>query len=177
MESFTTGTLPVAGAFRCARCGYVLNQTDAGALPACPSCDGQEFLRSSLVSSPAASIEATPAAAPSTLAAEARSRTASDAPHLAFRDGDEVRVVALETESTRIGRSLGAEIRFDDATVSRRHARVIRLGDGARVLDDRSLNGVFVNGRRIASHVLADGDEIAVGRHRLVFLLGATVAV
>ena len=42
-----------------------------------------------------------------------------------------------------------------------------------RVLDDRSLNGVFVNGERVEWRVLADGDEIVVGRYRLHFLEGA----
>jgi FHA domain len=76
-------------------------------------------------------------------------------------------VVPLERELTRVGRSLGAEIRFDDATVSRRHA-VIAIDDaGVRVMDDRSLNGIRVNGRQVESSPLADGDEVLVGRHAL----------
>ena len=62
---------------------------------------------------------------------------------------DDVRVFALQREWTRIGRSLAADIRFDDPTVSRRHALIVRQPDGLRVLDDRSLNGVFVNGERV----------------------------
>src|SRR3954447_13561113 len=54
----------------------------------------------------------------------------------------------VSREWTRIGRSLSADIRFDDATVSRRHALVASQADGVRVLDDRSLNGVFATGRR-----------------------------
>ena len=46
----------------------------------------------------------------------------------------------------------------------------MRQADGVRVLDDRSLNGVFVNGERVEWRVLADGDEIVVGRYRLHFL-------
>jgi pSer/pThr/pTyr-binding forkhead associated (FHA) protein len=61
-------------------------------------------------------------------------------------------------------------VRFDDPTVSRRHALIVRQADGVRVLDDRSLNGVFVNGERVEWRVLADGDEIVVGRYRLHFL-------
>jgi pSer/pThr/pTyr-binding forkhead associated (FHA) protein len=61
-------------------------------------------------------------------------------------------------------------VRFDDPTVSRRHALIVRQPDGVRVLDDRSLNGVFVNGARVEGKVLQDGDEIIVGRHRLSFL-------
>jgi pSer/pThr/pTyr-binding forkhead associated (FHA) protein len=78
--------------------------------------------------------------------------------------------VALTREWTRIGRSLAADVRFDDPTVSRRHALIVRHPDGVRVLDDRSLNGVFVNGARVEGKVLNDGDEIIVGRYRLSFL-------
>ena len=55
----------------------------------------------------------------------------------------------VSREWTRIGRSLAADIRFDDATVSRRHALVASEEGGVRVLDDRSLNGIQVNGRRV----------------------------
>jgi pSer/pThr/pTyr-binding forkhead associated (FHA) protein len=77
---------------------------------------------------------------------------------------------ALQREWTRIGRSLAADIRFDDPTVSRRHALIVRQPDGLRVLDDRSLNGVFVNGERVEWSTLADGDEIVIGRHHLHFV-------
>ncbi|MHB8491694.1 MAG: FHA domain-containing protein [Solirubrobacteraceae bacterium] len=90
--------------------------------------------------------------------------------YLAYEDGSEVRLVALTREWTRIGRSLAADVRFDDPTVSRRHALIVRQADGVRVLDDRSLNGVFVNGERVEWRVLSDGDEIMVGRHRLCYL-------
>ncbi len=90
--------------------------------------------------------------------------------YLAYRDGA-ARMVAfsLSQEWTRIGRSLAADIRFDDPTVSRRHALIVRQPDGLRVLDDRSLNGVFVNGERVEWSTLADGDEIVIGRHHLHF--------
>ena len=81
-----------------------------------------------------------------------------------------MRTVALTREWTRIGRSLAADVRFDDPTVSRRHALIVRQPDGVRVLDDRSLNGVFVNGARVEGKALSDGDEIIVGRYRLRFL-------
>ena len=95
--------------------------------------------------------------------------------YLAYEDSGRQLVVPLAGEWTRIGRSLGAEIRFDDATVSRRHALVVNEAEGVRVLDDRSLNGVFVNGRRVEWSPLRDGDEIVVGRHRLFYLDTATV--
>lgn len=90
--------------------------------------------------------------------------------YLAYEEGGELRTVALTREWTRIGRSLAADVRFDDPTVSRRHALIVRQADGVRVLDDRSLNGVFINGARVEWKVLRDGDEIVVGRYRLRFL-------
>jgi len=84
-------------------------------------------------------------------------------------------VTALTQEWTRIGRSLAADVRFDDATVSRRHALVVSQAEGVRVLDDRSLNGVYVNGERVEWAPLKDGDEITIGRHSLFFVDTATV--
>lgn len=72
---------------------------------------------------------------------------------------------------TRIGRSVAADIRLDDPSVSRRHALVVSEADEPlRVLDDRSLNGVFVNGELREWGKLADGDELAIGRYRLFVL-------
>ena len=90
--------------------------------------------------------------------------------YLAYEESGNQIVAALAQEWTRIGRSLAADIRFDDATVSRRHALVVSQGEGVRVLDDRSLNGVFVNGKRVEWSSLADGDEITIGRHALYYL-------
>ncbi len=100
----------------------------------------------------------------------AREQLEEPGEYLAYEDGGDAKTVALTREWTRIGRSLAADVRFDDPTVSRRHALVVRQADGVRVLDDRSLNGVFVNGSRIEWKVLQDGDEILVGRYRLRFL-------
>jgi pSer/pThr/pTyr-binding forkhead associated (FHA) protein len=105
--------------------------------------------------------------------AEVRERLEQPGEYLCFEDGGEARTVALTREWTRIGRSLAADVRFDDPTVSRRHALIVRQPDGVRVLDDRSLNGVYVNGERIEGKVLEDGDEIIVGRYRLSFLVVA----
>ena len=101
-----------------------------------------------------------------------RARTRMDEPgeYLAYEEDDEIKLVALTREWTRIGRSLAADVRFDDPTVSRRHALIVRQADGVRVLDDRSLNGVFVNGERVEWRALSDGDEVLVGRHRRVIL-------
>jgi pSer/pThr/pTyr-binding forkhead associated (FHA) protein len=101
---------------------------------------------------------------------QARAGISQPGKYIAYEDDDRAIVVPVEREWTRIGRSLAADIRFDDATVSRRHALMVSQADGVRVLDDRSLNGVYVNGRRVEWSPLTDGDEITVGRHSLFFV-------
>ena len=59
---------------------------------------------------------------------------------------------------------------FDDVTVSRNHALLVRRRDGLYIDDLGSLNGTYVNRRRIESHRLADGDEIQVGKYKLSYL-------
>jgi pSer/pThr/pTyr-binding forkhead associated (FHA) protein len=105
----------------------------------------------------------------------ARSSLTVPGKYLAYSENERAVVVAVSREWTRIGRSLAADIRFDDATVSRRHALVVSQAEGVRVLDDRSLNGVYVNGRRVEWAPLTDGDQITVGRHTIVFFDTATV--
>ena len=69
---------------------------------------------------------------------------------------------------SKIGRSSGADVLLDDPTVSRRHALVVLTDEGElRALDDRSLNGLFVNGERVEWAPLSDGDELEIGRYRL----------
>jgi pSer/pThr/pTyr-binding forkhead associated (FHA) protein len=101
---------------------------------------------------------------------ETRSGLGAPGRYLAYEQDGRHHVVAISREWTRIGRSLAADIRFDDATVSRRHALVANEEAGVRVLDDRSLNGIQVNGRRVEWSPLIDGDVLLVGRHVLHFL-------
>jgi pSer/pThr/pTyr-binding forkhead associated (FHA) protein len=86
--------------------------------------------------------------------------------YLAIEDGGEIVLFALgerEGMTLRIGRSTAADIVLDDASVSRRHAVIVHRGGRTMILDDRSLNGVFVNGERVGEAVLNDGDGIAIG--------------
>ena len=78
--------------------------------------------------------------------------------------------IHLKDGWTRVGRSLTADVRLDDPTVSRRHALIYRDEEGAKVLDDRSLNGVFLNGERVELSPLKDGDTLNVGRFSMHFL-------
>jgi hypothetical protein len=173
MESLTSGTLAGTGSFRCEQCGYVVTLAAADELPACPGCEGASFVRASLFAAgrfQRTADEAGSAQARAELVAAARAEVDAPGEYLAYEDAGRLRVVALQKEWTRIGRSLAADIRFDDPTVSRRHALIVRQPDGVRVLDDRSLNGVFVNGERVEWRALRDGDEIVVGRYRLQYL-------
>ncbi len=89
--------------------------------------------------------------------------------YLEIESGAQRRVVPLADEVTHLGRGLSADVRLDDATVSRKHAVIVRRGDDAVILDDRSMNGVWVNGERITEVTLRDGDEILLGRIGLRF--------
>ena len=71
---------------------------------------------------------------------------------------------------TRIGRSPDCEIYLDDVTVSRTHAVLVERDRGFYVEDQGSLNGTFVNRRRIESARLENGDELQVGKYRLTFI-------
>jgi hypothetical protein len=84
--------------------------------------------------------------------------------YLAFEHGDVTRLIALERPITHIGRGLIADVRLEDSHVSRRHAILALRGEGARVLDDRSSNGTFVNGRAVTVAHLVDGDVLRFGR-------------
>jgi hypothetical protein len=75
----------------------------------------------------------------------------------------------LEDRVTVIGRSSDADVRLDDANVSRRHAEVRRIGDGYSVVDLGSTNGTEVNGQRIQETALMNGDVISVGTTRITF--------
>ena len=76
----------------------------------------------------------------------------------------------IDRERTSIGRSPDCDVFLDDVTVSRRHAVVIADSRGTRIDDLGSLNGSYVNRQRIDTAQLADGDEIQIGKYRLIFL-------
>lgn len=70
---------------------------------------------------------------------------------------------------TRLGRHHESEIMLDDITVSRRHAEIEWTSNGYVVRDAGSLNGTYVNGRRVDEVALVHGDEVQVGKYRLIF--------
>jgi pSer/pThr/pTyr-binding forkhead associated (FHA) protein len=76
----------------------------------------------------------------------------------------------LGTEETTIGRSPDCDIFLDDVTVSRRHGVIKRKSNQLEIEDLGSLNGTFLNRRRIESGALSDGDELQIGKYKLTFL-------
>jgi DNA-directed RNA polymerase subunit RPC12/RpoP len=172
MKAWMSGNVAGTGTFRCTECDYPVSLDAVDELPTCPHCGGTEFVRASLFTTAQNTvIDVQEQVDGAEWLTDVRDGLAEPGQYLAFRTPSEDLVVfALAREWTRIGRSLAADIRFDDPTVSRRHALIVRQPDGLRVLDDRSLNGVFVNGERVEWSTLADGDEIVIGRHHLHFI-------
>jgi pSer/pThr/pTyr-binding forkhead associated (FHA) protein len=76
----------------------------------------------------------------------------------------------LENEQTTVGRSPDCDVFLDDVTVSRRHAEVLKRDRQFFIEDKGSLNGTFLNRRRIEAGQLEDGDEVQIGKYKLTFL-------
>lgn len=77
----------------------------------------------------------------------------------------------LDTDVTTVGRHPEADIFFDDVTVSRRHAEITRQGTAFELVDQRSLNGTYVNGERVDRAVLTNASELRIGKFRLNFFV------
>jgi pSer/pThr/pTyr-binding forkhead associated (FHA) protein len=78
----------------------------------------------------------------------------------------------LDADVTQAGRHPDSDIFLDDITVSRRHAEIVRSPQGYTVRDAGSLNGTYLNRERIEQAPLANGDELQIGKFRLVFFAG-----
>jgi hypothetical protein len=76
----------------------------------------------------------------------------------------------LDRDTTTVGRHPDSEIFLDDVTVSRRHAEFVRSESGATVRDLGSLNGSYVNGERVDERALGTGDEVQIGRFKLLYV-------
>lgn len=95
----------------------------------------------------------------------------TDGPSLVIRTGGRAGdSFTLESDRLTVGRQPDSDVFLDDVTVSRNHAVIVRRSDGLFIDDLGSLNGTYVNRRRIESHHLADGDELQIGKYKLTFL-------
>jgi pSer/pThr/pTyr-binding forkhead associated (FHA) protein len=90
--------------------------------------------------------------------------------YLAIEDAGEVVLMPLTGDIVRLGRSPANDVVLDDASVSRRHALLTRRGEVTVILDDRSLNGIRVNGVRRSEAPLKDGDMLLLGHVALRYI-------
>jgi hypothetical protein len=160
------------GGLVCEGCGYAISITVDDSVPECPACGGSSFKRARAFDRPTADIETVDVAdtKPEWLET-ARAEVRGLGPHLAWEEAGAVRTIPIAEGWAKVGRSSCADIQLDDPTVSRRHALVVRTEDGRlKALDDRSLNGLFVNGDHVEWTALADGDELEIGRFKLYVL-------
>jgi DNA-directed RNA polymerase subunit RPC12/RpoP len=173
--------MPGEGTYFCLLCGTQLALHETDPLPECPKCGTARFRRDSIFASlqehgsATATVEfaLTAEREPPAWLGEALEKLTEPGFHLAMRERSETLTFSLGNDWSRIGRCTTAEIFLDDPSVSRRHAMIATESDKPpRVLDDRSLNGVLVNGRKVDWAELKPGDELTIGRYRL-FLLQA----
>jgi hypothetical protein len=171
-EVHRAGERTVAGSLTCLGCGYSLALSAVDSLPRCPVCGGERFRRHRLFEQPTMDVGAVETAEHLPDWLETLRGDATEAGHyIAYESAGRPLLVQLDDGWTRIGRSGTADIQLDDPTVSRRHALLVRTpGDELRALDDRSLNGLFVNGEKVEWAELTDGDELEIGRYRLYVL-------
>lgn len=176
-EAFVSGSMPGEGTYFCLICGgqVALHETDE--MPACSHCGNTRFRRDSIFASlqdhgsPTVEFALTAEREPPAWLDEVREQLTEPGYHLAMRERGEIQTFALSEDWTRVGRCSTAEICLDDPSVSRRHAIIAAdPGKRPRVLDDRSLNGLLVNGRQADLAELEDGDELTIGRYRLYLL-------
>lgn len=176
VESFDAGTIPGSGTYFCAICSSQLSLRENDQLPECPRCGAGEFHRDSIFEPMQEHGQTVDIAIPTTASPPdwlptARAMLPLPGRYVAYREDGEIGIFPISQGWTRIGRSAAADIRLDDPSVSRRHALIVsELPDSLRILDDRSLNGVFLNGEIVEWGRLGDGDELAIGRFRLFAL-------
>jgi DNA-directed RNA polymerase subunit RPC12/RpoP len=176
-EAYATGSMPGEGTYFCLLCGTQLALHETDPLPECPHCGTARFRRDSIFASlqehGSATVEFALTAERETPGwlSEAHDKLTGPGFHLAMRERGEIVTFSLGNDWSRIGRCNTAEIFLDDPSVSRRHAMIaIESDKPPRILDDRSLNGVLVNGRKVDWAELEPGDELAIGRYRLHLL-------
>lgn len=169
--------MPGEGTWFCLVCGTQLSLRETEPLPDCPRCGATRFRRDSIFSAlqehgaPTVELTLGTEAEPPWWLDEARAQLQAPGYHLVTRERGEVTHFHLPEGWSRVGRCSTAEVCLDDPSVSRRHAILaIEAGKPPRLLDDRSLNGVLVNGKKADVIELQAGDELTIGRYRLYLL-------
>jgi len=160
MQCPTCGAQNAADARFCSQCGHVLPDGDIEATSTIPILPDDTAERA-LTPFEAAAIEGLPA---------------GNALLLVQRGPSAGSRFLLDKPVVHAGRHPDSDIFLDDVTVSRRHAEFTRVGDTYAVSDVGSLNGTYVNRDRIDEFTLRDGDEVQIGKFRLVFFAARGVA-
>ena len=176
-EPFGSGSMPGEGTYFCLVCGTQVSLRETDELPECTYCGATRFRRDSMFSSrkehgtPTVEFALAETPEPPAELAEAREQLTEPGYHLAMRERGEVVTFHLGEDWTRVGRCETADVCLDDPSVSRRHAMLATDSSRPpRILDDRSLNGLLVNGRKVDYAELEPGDELTIGRYRLYLL-------
>lgn len=158
----------VEGSRFCARCGTALSRGPEGAASAVETTStiSLSALEGALEG------EAAPAAEPESESGTSESLPPGSALLVVKRGPNAGSRFLLDAEVTTAGRHPESDIFLDDVTVSRRHAEFAREGGGFVVRDVGSLNGTYLNRERIDAAGLSGGDEVQIGKYRLVFLVG-----
>jgi hypothetical protein len=172
--------MPGAGTFFCLGCGSQVSLQEEDKLPHCTRCRGTSFRRDSIFEpmqdhgGTTLELPLPTSETPPEWLEDAREALPGSGRFLASNTDERgIELFEVAIGWTRIGRSVAADIRLDHPSVSRRHALIVsEPGEQPRILDDRSLNGVLLNGEKVEWGRLSDGDELVIGRYRL-FLLEA----
>lgn len=164
------GSLAGGRTFQCVDCAFAITLLPRDEVPECPRCGGTSFAPGSMFSQATTEVRGAPPEAKPIWLDHVRASVSGKGPHLAWDDGESIIVVPVGDGFTRVGRSIQADIHLGGPTVSRRHALIHREDDVVTVVDDHSLNGVFVNGESVDWHQLEDDDEIELGGFHLHFV-------
>ena len=152
------------GANFCSSCGHVLEVTSAGARR---SSEGEETTLTFIPE------EAAPEPRDDELPIDVSELDEGDALLLVKRGPNAGARFLLDQDRVRAGRHPDSEIFLDDITVSRRHVEFTRSGAGWIIKDAGSLNGTYLNRDRVEEGRLSSGDEVQIGKFKLVFLSGS----
>ena len=147
----------------CAQCGSALSQERVGeATSVIPKVGGEDTSDQPEIAESAADAHA---GAVESLPAGSALLVVKRGPNAGSR-------FLLDQDVTTAGRHPDSDIFLDDVTVSRRHVEFHREGGGFSVHDVGSLNGTYVNRERVEAATLSNGDEVQIGKFRLVFIAG-----
>lgn len=170
MERYRSGAHAGAGSFQCTGCEYTVTLSRGDAIPGCGNCGGNEFTRASIFLDETTHPVVVHEPETGDYDIKLNDRELGPGRYLAFDHCGQFNIVPLKRKLTRIGRSVRADVRLDSPTVSRRHAIIVLYNNRVELLDDRSLNGVFLNAERVDRARLSDGDEITIGCVEIRFL-------